>query len=307
MRRQHRLALSWIVTCAVAYVAIVSCGGKALAPQLQSESHFLRYCSEACSDGLSCIDGFCTQGCVIGEADACSERAADAECTNLSGEPGAVAVCDVACDDSVDCSALGESHACYDGYCRAPEIPASAASAGSALYPYVQPLDFPLGRDHLACGIPEGLFDEEGRMRCTLIRAEQPEPGMGQPDCNAPGRAPVSPELAAAVRSYMAGDSCEDAQGDCLDWPLCEFLQIPAGSESGCQNSTGPAADISPSGFCGLDPFSEVDGGIAVDSPLGPVVEEECGLGARAVRLTGDHTVVDSAITEIWMACEVEP
>jgi hypothetical protein len=97
-----------------------SCGG--LTPDtvtVSGESHFLRSCTSTCGGGLDCINGLCSRGCLVGEAGngSCRELATAASCTAESVEPGAVAVCDVSCTTSAECTALGE-HACVDGYCR---------------------------------------------------------------------------------------------------------------------------------------------------------------------------------------------
>lgn len=309
----RRPTVFWAPVTLVAGLAASACGGQYEPAKIESESHFLRYCEETCGGGFSCIDGVCTVGCVIGEETTCAEYADSAICTNESGEPGDVAICDVPCSTKVDCADIGPEHACYEGYCRAPAPTAGGSSASGvdpevalARYPYVQPLDFPEGRDQLSCDVPRGLFDDDGSLRCQLVRAERPEEGTGMPDCLAPGRAPVSAELAYAVRAFMAGDSCEEAEGDCLDWPLCEFVQLPPDDLVDCQNSTQSSVDLR-SGFCGIDTNATDGGGVPQDSPMFPIVEAQCGVDSRAIRLTGDHTVVDSTVSEIWMACEVEP
>jgi hypothetical protein len=95
------------------------------------ESHFLRHCSATCGDGLDCISGVCTRGCVVDRENACATFAV-ATCTSDSFEPGAVAVCDVNCSADADCRALGGDYACDVGFCRAPELGAGAGgSAGT--------------------------------------------------------------------------------------------------------------------------------------------------------------------------------
>ncbi|HVJ15666.1 MAG TPA: hypothetical protein VM686_09495 [Polyangiaceae bacterium] len=113
---------------------LVSCGGTVGVPQTGGESHFLVHCdSSSCGDGLSCIAGVCTRGCVVGEAE-CTDLAEAATCTDASIEPGAVAVCDVACSADADCSALGEEHRCDAGFCRA-----GTSTAGPSGHPLVFP------------------------------------------------------------------------------------------------------------------------------------------------------------------------
>ena len=95
----------------------VACGGATDNGQSSGESHFLDYCASSCGEGLDCISGICTRGCLVGEAQ-CAALNPDATCTNESVEPGSVAVCDVACQSTSDCAALGAEHQCKDGYCR---------------------------------------------------------------------------------------------------------------------------------------------------------------------------------------------
>jgi len=95
------------------------------------ESHFLRHCSGSCDDGLDCISGVCTRGCVVEQEHSCS-RFMGAACTSDSFEPGAVAVCDVKCSGDADCRALGGDYACDVGFCRAPELVAGLGSGGSS-------------------------------------------------------------------------------------------------------------------------------------------------------------------------------
>jgi hypothetical protein len=103
----------WLLAGALA----VGCGGAVGNGQSSGESHFLDYCTSSCGDGLDCISGICTQGCLVGDAQ-CGALNANATCTNQSVEPGSVAVCDVACQSASDCAALGAEHQCESGYCR---------------------------------------------------------------------------------------------------------------------------------------------------------------------------------------------
>jgi hypothetical protein len=131
--RAVRRVLGWVAIAAGAAAAFYACGGSTgVAPILGGESHFLRHCSERCGDGLDCISGVCTRACIVGQ-ESCAAYSEGAICTADSVEPGAVAVCDVACSTANDCSGLGSSHACEGGYCRAPEsAPMSGGTGGSA-------------------------------------------------------------------------------------------------------------------------------------------------------------------------------
>jgi hypothetical protein len=120
--------LGW--ACGLAFAvasAVAGCGGHTDGPIGGSESHFLAYCVDVCGDGLDCIAGVCTRGCVV-EEDDCTDLAPRAECTSDSIEPGAVAVCDVACSNDGDCGALGSDHGCDGGFCRKP--PRSGGGSG---------------------------------------------------------------------------------------------------------------------------------------------------------------------------------
>lgn len=120
MTWSKRLGLARWWGLAAAGVIAWSCGGSAVGrPTTGGESHFLTYCESSCGGGFDCIGGVCTRGCLVAES-TCSAIAADAVCTDQSGEPGAVAVCDVGCKTDRDCSGVGEQHRCEDGFCRAP-------------------------------------------------------------------------------------------------------------------------------------------------------------------------------------------
>ena len=130
MKRTQRLESGDIVRGVIALVLAVACGGATTGtPVVGGETHFLRKCTTTCEDDLSCIAGICTRGCVVAEA-SCADLAAGAACTPASVEPGAVAVCDLGCDDAADCSGLGSDYACDAGFCRAPE-PASGGPVGN--------------------------------------------------------------------------------------------------------------------------------------------------------------------------------
>ena len=105
------------------------CGGM-LTPTMGGESHFLRICTSDCGDGLDCISGVCTRGCVVNN-DGCHELDAQAECTDQSIEPGAVAVCDVSCQSDPDCVSLSRQHVCDAGYCRGPALEGLDGSGGA--------------------------------------------------------------------------------------------------------------------------------------------------------------------------------
>jgi hypothetical protein len=115
--------LRWLLSAGL----LLGCGGMLNTPSGGGESHFLRPCEASCAEGLDCIAGVCTRGCVVG-ADACDDLAASARCTDASVEPGAVAVCDVACTAGADCAAVGPDHECMNGFCRVGRHPTPGPS-----------------------------------------------------------------------------------------------------------------------------------------------------------------------------------
>ncbi|HKY35797.1 MAG TPA: hypothetical protein VJN18_07660 [Polyangiaceae bacterium] len=105
----------------VLVVGLVACGGAFGTHTAGGESHFLRQCSEKCGDGLECVSGVCTRGCLVAEG-GCGDLAPGAVCTAASIEPGAIAVCDVSCDADRHCAALGAGFSCAGGFCRGPAL-----------------------------------------------------------------------------------------------------------------------------------------------------------------------------------------
>jgi hypothetical protein len=122
MKHINRLERTLLARGLLGLALAVGCGGATSAtPVVGGETHFLRSCSESCDDGLACIGGICTRSCLVAEA-SCDDLATGATCTAASVEPGAVAVCDLACAGAGDCSALGSGYACDAGFCRAPAL-----------------------------------------------------------------------------------------------------------------------------------------------------------------------------------------
>jgi len=132
-RRVRRQLGAALLASAIGWPLLIAagCGGVASQPPtLGGESHFLERCEDSCEGGLDCIGGVCTKGCLVSEMSSCSGFP-NAACTAESVEPGAVAVCDVACNGDEVCSAVGSAHRCENGYCRAPN-PAGSMGAGGA-------------------------------------------------------------------------------------------------------------------------------------------------------------------------------
>ena len=120
---------AWGIALVVAWLG--ACGGIASGPRAGGESHFLRHCSEGCGS-LDCVSDICTRSCLVDQP-GCGDLSAQASCTNTSVEPGAVAVCDLACEGDRDCSVLGVGFACASGFCRSVSVPSvGAGGAGDA-------------------------------------------------------------------------------------------------------------------------------------------------------------------------------
>jgi hypothetical protein len=139
--------LRWLLAGALA----VGCGGAVGNGQSTGESHFLHYCSSSCGDGLECISGICTRGCLVGDSQ-CSALNSNATCTNESVEPGNVAVCDVACQSTSDCAALGSEHQCQSGYCRRGTPTGPGASCTEYWYLTSSSFDSDLACGACPCG-----------------------------------------------------------------------------------------------------------------------------------------------------------
>jgi hypothetical protein len=124
---ERRLWLACFVLCAW------SSACAKIAPELKagvnsSETHFLMRCSNGCGKGLSCTCGVCSKPCT--SATACAGLAGDAVCTPAPDEScSAASICDLSCSHDADCTALGKSHVCAEGRCRAPDPHATAADA----------------------------------------------------------------------------------------------------------------------------------------------------------------------------------
>ena len=132
---RNRSGLGRLLRSALLGAIVYGCGGMAGGPSSGGESHFLEYCEASC-DGLDCIAGVCTRGCLVGES-ACGDLSSAARCTDSSIEPGVVAVCDVACEATADCASLGPEHRCTGGFCRrgtAPPAPAGSCRVAHRSY-----------------------------------------------------------------------------------------------------------------------------------------------------------------------------
>jgi hypothetical protein len=228
------LASSFLVGVCALFAG--ACGGAAETTlHFGGESHFLRHCSDRCDDGLNCISGVCTRGCIVDQANACATFSG-ASCTSDSFEPGAVAVCDVKCSTDANCRALGGDYTCDVGFCRAPELVAGlggaagaggmAAAAGSgdaagSGETAVAPLPEPAGP--LPFSIPP---------TSTPAPAPQsPPPPVEPPRPDVPAAAVVVPVPAGCPFEYL-GDwiACENA-----GWP--NVVKTDATDVEGCMRA----------------------------------------------------------------------
>jgi hypothetical protein len=130
-----KLASARVLRTLLAAAWLGACGGAVSTPTVGGESHFLRHCETSCGDGLTCLSGVCTRGCVV-DRDKCDDLSPRAVCTDQSIEPGKVAVCDLACEANDECSVLGSNYACEGGFCRGRALqgnePSTGGSSGSA-------------------------------------------------------------------------------------------------------------------------------------------------------------------------------
>jgi len=194
MRRLPRGLGSWLLAGAI----VGACGGTIGEPQTGGESHFLTLCNASCGDGLDCVSGVCTRGCLL-EQDSCTDLDEHAVCTDQSIEPGQVAVCDVACEGDGDCSSLGSTHRCDGGYCRGQAIAGDPDGGASCR---VLHLTYPSG----STGVPNpGSCDpcecDDGVLICPEDTCEV-VPVFVCPDAaNAPLTDPIDVSFAA-----IAGD-----------------------------------------------------------------------------------------------------
>jgi hypothetical protein len=265
--RALRLGLSSSVLVGVCTLFAGACGKVVdTPPQFGGESHFLRHCSETCGDGLDCISGVCTRGCVVEQQNSCAAFAG-ASCTSDSFEPGAVAVCDVKCSGDADCSALGGDYGCEAGFCRAPELVAdgrhSPADAGA------EPLDCPQYRSRPG----------ETQL-AVVVRNERSTPVYLQPakGCNDSVATLVNFERAGQEVNLRGGFPC--GTRGCDSFQDNGFVD-PIPCNFSCQ--------LAPQ-LLRLEPGAEIDGGqtwtefVGYGTPLStaPQMPDSCIPGERA-------------------------
>ena len=299
---------SFVLASVVALSLVAACGGQLEGPQVGSESHFLRYCTDTCGEVLACVGGICTQSCTIGDDSVCTPSSSAAICTNESVEPGEIAVCDLPCSGTLDCSGLSGEHECIDGYCRAPAAPLQTGA--SSRYRHAQLAAFLLDRDRLSCGFSPNFMNEDGTFSCDVVRVEKKISGFdGSPDCFAPGRKPAGRELSDYLRGVLLAKNCVDVSDECMTWDMCGLVQLGGDERTQCVSASSTSAS---SGFCAIDLELENDSGVALaggGSAMEGIVEDECGSqvdGARALRLSGDNTF-ETIESEIWLVCEEVP
>lgn len=107
-----------VLSLSFACMALTACAKTTASSGGSSETHFLALCNATCGDGFSCLCGVCTEACDSNRA--CDALPAGASCQATVDGCGTPKICDVGCSDDGDCTALGASHACDGGRCRAP-------------------------------------------------------------------------------------------------------------------------------------------------------------------------------------------
>lgn len=126
-----------------------------------SESHFLRRCFTTCGAGLTCRCGLCTKSCA--DDLECSGIAEHAQCVETRTDDSCTAslerTCDVPCDSSTACVALGTGFECREGACRVapPAVGEGSVFAGPTCSTVGYP-DPPVGA---APGVAEDLVFAE--------------------------------------------------------------------------------------------------------------------------------------------------
>ena len=146
---------------AVTVGVVVACGGSVGGPKVGGESHFLTRCDGSCGGGLSCISGVCTRGCVVSES-SCADLATNAQCTDQSVEPGAVAVCDVACVGNAECASVGQGYQCTEGFCRAGQPMTPSGKSCRVLY-----AEYPSGSDLPTSNGCDTCVCQDGEVICS--------------------------------------------------------------------------------------------------------------------------------------------
>lgn len=88
-----------------------------------TNTSWLRICEDRsdCAGGARCLSHLCTLPCTRSDSNSCAELSEAATCRLESG------MCDVSCDTTQDCRALGADYRCEAGSCRpVPELSLSA-------------------------------------------------------------------------------------------------------------------------------------------------------------------------------------
>lgn len=245
---------------------LAACGGVVGQRTAGGESHFLRQCADDCGAGLECVSGVCTRGCLVGE-DKCTDLAAEAECTDASIEPGALAVCDVGCESDLDCRSLGSAFECQNDFCRGAVLPGQSSGGGSA------------GSSSVGGGPPIAPActtnrDCEPTASCVDLPDDGCSPITGD---GCPGRCLrlySAPECSGAaeeeLQHLVGGTPCPDGMECVVHDPNLGL--IPPGI---CVESSGPTCttvgltDECPEGFACVQPGPCVP--VAVDCHSGPL------------------------------------
>jgi hypothetical protein len=211
--------LRWLL----AGVLAIGCGGATGNGQSTGESHFLDYCASSCSGGLDCISGICTRGCLVGDAQ-CGALNPNATCTNESVEPGSVAVCDVACQSTSDCAALGAEHECMAGYCRGGSPSGPGASCTEYWYLNSSSVDSDSECAACPCGDRSACTDLG---TCATGAPVYPCPSDGRLDELGGTFRPLDGEL-LTVDVFHGGGCAPHDYSLCYYWPLAAPSDPPS-------------------------------------------------------------------------------
>lgn len=279
-------------------LAATACAGQT-GPSIGSESHFLRICDGTCGEELSCIQGLCTQSCLVEEANSCDALPGGARCTNDSGEPGSVALCDVGCKKSADCAELSASHVCEEGFCRGPALQVGVVSGWE-----VSHVDGRGKEEPLVC-TSEGGLDAEGKLPCLMIEAGSNF--MESLDCSLDGLQRVGTDLRDSVLAHMRELGICDgfSETECDDQEMCQVEQLEGSERELCVSDEELSSELPVIGFCVLDETAQdLDGNLIAggnESGVHPLLEH-CPEGEQAaLRFSGSNIPMSGSF--VFMAC----
>jgi hypothetical protein len=218
--------------------------GNGTRPRIDSESHFLSYCSEGCPEGLRCACGVCTRVCT--ESDECDEFGDTVECVPPTpAEPTSCLytqvrkVCDARCESNADC---GEPYVCDLGVCR--QAPPATDTCPAPMTPACSPseqLDVredEQGCVSLAC-VPLGVchlpFWQENAPRCDATGAPRYWFDVSHGRCGIEDTGGCGTTENSFTTLEECWSTCAaEYQGTCIDaWdPAWETADVPSYAEN---------------------------------------------------------------------------